>query len=205
MNQERLRRHSARVTSGFFPHFHFLVFFRCPPQHPPAAFINTAGSAETGCQKLFVFRRRDFTQQLLGPTAHYLVPFVTEARKATFAAVPLISDSTCCRFFFSSALFCFLAHRSVLQGRGGPVYVTSTQTGRSNYQLHRLTEKDYARVAFKQIACLLTNSIICGAQETHISRAKWMFLAKQQRRLIYLKLFAVVCLPPHRHPPSSSF
>lgn len=104
INEERLRRHSAGVTSDFFPHFHFLVFVRCPPQHPSAAFMNTAGSTETGCQKLLVFRRRDFTQQLLSPTTRYLVPFVTKAQKATFAAVPLISDSTCVFLFLF--LFC---------------------------------------------------------------------------------------------------
>lgn len=121
INEKRLRQHSVRVTSGFFPHFHFLVFFRCPPQHPSAAFINTAGSAETGCQKLFVFRRRDFTQQLLGPTTHYLVPFVTKARRATFTAVPLISDSTCVSFFspfFCVVLFFLPTGQSCKEGEG---------------------------------------------------------------------------------------
>lgn len=157
INEERLRRHSAGVTPGFFPSFPLSCFLSLPPQHPntpPAALINTAGSAETGCQKLFVFRRRDFTQQRLGPTTHYLVPFVTKARKATFAGVPLISDSTSGIFFFLP-VFCFLVHRSALQAGGGQVYETSMQTGWSNYQLHGLTEEDCrgaherAHVAFK--------------------------------------------------------
>lgn len=96
-----------RGHAGLLSSFPLSCFLSLPPtpQPPTAALINTAGSAETGCQKLFVFRRRDFTQQRLGPTTHYLVPFVTKARKATFAGVPLISDSTSGIFFSVFFLF----------------------------------------------------------------------------------------------------
>lgn len=180
--------------------FPLSCFLSLPSPTPFCRIYKYSWQRWDGLPKAFRFQAKGFHSAALRPHNSLSCPLCHPDPKSHI----------CCRpfnlrlylpflFLFSLAMFCFFAHRSIRQRREGKVYVSSMQAGRCNYQLHGLTKKDCARVALEQIACLLTNSVICGAQETHISRAKWMFLAKQQHQLIYLQLFAVVCWPPH--PP----